>query len=144
MTTNYIDEVDSTLSIFSKSKNVNMVLEGNVIKYTASNPSTNNIVKDNKSRGNRFFSYTENNREASTLDFNVTLITGTQIQTLKDLFKDRVDDLEVIFVSGNSNKSSLNFSPCILKMEPMAPSRESNFETTLSFIGSYIEEKIVD
>ena len=143
MAFNYIDEVDSTLNIKNLRTNKEITLFGKVLNYTASNPMKNNIVKDNLSRQGSYFSYTENNREPSTLDFSYVNIGGKTLQDMKDFFKDR-DDLEVIYISGKDSKSKLIFIPCILSMEPMAPSRNNNFEGQLSFVGAYIKEEIFE
>jgi hypothetical protein len=140
---NYIDEVDSTLTITNKETGRVISLTGKVLNYTASNPLTTNIIKDNLTKSNKFIKYRESNREASTLDFNYVNIGGKTLQELKDFFFNNTD-LDVLLVSGSDGKSKLVFNPCVLKMEPMAPNRSSNFEGQLSFIGGYIEEVIIE
>lgn len=143
MNFSFIDDVDSTLTITNKSTGRVISLTGKVTNYTANNPLTTNIVKDNLTVSNSYLKYRENNREASTLEFSYVNIGGKTLNELKGYFKDNTD-LEVLFVSGRDGKSKLVFNPCVLRMEPMAPNRNSNFESQLSFIGGYVEEVIVE
>ena len=143
MAFNYIDDVDSTLSIINTNTNEEIILFGKVLNYTSTNNMKVNVIKDNLTKTNKFIKYVENNREPSTLDFTYVNAPAKTIMDLKSWFNNKAD-LSVTLVSGRDGESRLVFNPCVLATEPMAPTRASNFEATLMFTGGYIEEILVD